>query len=260
MPRSRLDVRPLLRLAWLLVVLGSGASLAQECRIETEPNDTPGQAVAIAPYLCLVGELAGEDQDAFVWEVDEAAAMQEWTIQIQGIPGQLTKLDVLDVEFTEDGSGVAGFETVLSWGTEDGRPTTSEPFRIAPGRYVLGCNGHKVPLTATGTNGEYIAGVRFRAWKPASALHPTVDVDAPLVFDLFDTWNGRAVTGCTYHVAHPGGRNFEHFPVNAYEAESRRLARFFEIGHTAGHTPPPDAVPNAEFPMTLDLRRAKTAG
>lgn len=128
---------------------------------------------------------------------------------------------------------------------------------LTPGRYVIGCNGYRVPLQSTGTAGEYFAGVRFRAWKPASALHPTIDIDAPLTFDLYDTWAGRAVAGCSYHVAHPGGRNFEHFPVNAYEAESRRLVRFFDTGHTPGASPAPIPVDNPEFPMTLDLRRAK---
>ena len=122
-------------------------------------------------------------------------------------------------------------------------------------RYVLGCNGRQVPLKSTGAIGEYIAGVRFRAWQPTSALHPTIGVDAPLVFDLYDTWNGRAVAGCTYHVAHPGGRNYEHFPVNSYEAESRRLARFFTTGHTPGESGLPVADDNPDFPMTLDLRR-----
>jgi uncharacterized protein (DUF2126 family) len=112
-------------------------------------------------------------------------------------------------------------------------------------------------MKATGTRGESIAGVRFRAWQPASCLHPTLGVDAPLVFDLYDTWSGRAVAGCTYHVGHPGGRNFEHFPVNAYEAESRRLARFFPTGHTPGMAPPPRRIDNAEFPLTLDLRAVR---
>ncbi|NQV99999.1 MAG: transglutaminase family protein [Rhodospirillales bacterium] len=125
-------------------------------------------------------------------------------------------------------------------------------------RYQLACNGYRVPLTASGRNGECFAGVRFRAWKPASALHPGVGVDAPLTFDLYDNWTGRAVAGCTYHVAHPGGRNFEHFPVNSYEAESRRLARFFDTGHTPGASAPPVRLENNEFPMTLDLRRTKS--
>jgi uncharacterized protein (DUF2126 family)/transglutaminase-like putative cysteine protease len=131
---------------------------------------------------------------------------------------------------------------------------------LTEGRYVLGCNGYRVPLQGTGAVGESFAGVRFRAWKPASALHPTLDIDAPLIFDLYDSWTGRAVAGCTYHVAHPGGRNFQHFPVNAYEAESRRLARFFDMGHTPGASSPPVATDNREYPMTLDLRRAKSLG
>ena len=131
---------------------------------------------------------------------------------------------------------------------------------LTDGRYLLGCNGYRVPLQASGTAGVYFAGVRFRAWKPASALHPTVGIDAPLVFELHDTWTGRAVVGCTYHVGHPGGRNFEHFPVNAYEAESRRLARFLDMGHTSGAASAPVEIANGEFPHTLDLRRVRAFG
>ena len=126
---------------------------------------------------------------------------------------------------------------------------------IAGERYSIACNGVRVPMSATGTAGEYVGGVRYRAWKPASALHPTIPIDAPLVIDLYDHWTGRAVAGCTYHVAHPGGRSFETFPVNSYEAESRRLARFFSVGHSIGPQPPPATIVNPEFPRTLDLRQ-----
>jgi len=127
---------------------------------------------------------------------------------------------------------------------------------LAPDRYVLTCNGQPVPLQNTGTVGEYVAGVRYRAWQPPSCLHPTIGVDAPLVFDLVDTWSQRSLGGCQYHVAHPGGRNYEHFPVNAYEAESRRLARFFRLGHTPGKLMVGEATINREIPFTLDLRQS----
>lgn len=157
-----------------------------------------------------------------------------------------------------------------------------------PERFVLTCNGISVPLIQTRETGTFVAGVRYKAWAPPSALHPTIGVHTPLVFDLFDTWNNRSLGGCTYHVMHPGGRNYETFPVNALEAEARRIARFENLGHhhgtwvvppasneegtwlqqaggtTAGHlTPhaakenfarPVAAKPNPRYPCTLDLR------
>ncbi len=124
-------------------------------------------------------------------------------------------------------------------------------------RYIITCNGRKVPLRSTGVEGEYIAGIRYRAWQPPSCLHPTIPVDEPLVFDLLDTWMHRSMGGCRYHVGHPGGLNPDSFPVNAYEAESRRAARFSEFGHTGGEMRIPYDELNAAFPMTLDLRRSR---
>ncbi|MBX2857961.1 MAG: transglutaminase family protein [Cellvibrionaceae bacterium] len=147
-------------------------------------------------------------------------------------------------------------------------------------RYVLACNGRRVPLHKTPREGEYVGGVRYRAWAPPSALHPTMGVHTPLVFDLIDTWNGRSLGGCTYHVSHPGGRSYDDFPVNAFAAESRRVNRFEQMGHSPGpYTPrpvsnalreitqqlqarpmaPPAEESPGEYPCTLDLRRPASA-
>lgn len=173
-------------------------------------------------------------------------------------------------------------EEVSSFGTSRYVDSSMERLQVkvdglTPGRYVLACNGRRIPLRATGRHGEYVAGVRYRAWHPPTALHPTIGVHSPLVFDLFDTWNGKSIGGCTYHVTHPGGRSYSSLPVNAFEAESRRINRFWGMGHTQGRPAPvqgfddiweffpnqapphaimpPQEVPSDEFPHTLDLRR-----
>ncbi|MDE8349623.1 MAG: transglutaminase family protein, partial [Acidocella sp.] len=122
-------------------------------------------------------------------------------------------------------------------------------------RYTLTCNGAALPLQRTEVPGEYVAGVRFKAWQPYSALHPTIGAQVPLVFDVYDKWSGRSIGGMTHHVAHPGGRAYADFPVNANAAEARRRSRFFGIGHTPGKMAEPKPVQGPEYPRTLDLRR-----
>ena len=124
-------------------------------------------------------------------------------------------------------------------------------------RHAITCNGRKLPLHPTGVEGEYVAGVRYRAWQPPSCLHPTIAVDAPLVFEVLDLWMKRSLGGATYHVGHPGGLNPTLFPVNAFEAESRRAARFFTMGHRGGAVEVPREERNRDYPLTLDLRRER---
>ena len=122
-------------------------------------------------------------------------------------------------------------------------------------RFAVTCNRTEVPLTRTEQADTQIAGIRFRAWQPPQCLHPTIGVHAPLTIELYDRWSNRSVGGCTYHVAHPGGRSFDNQPVNDLEAEGRRLARFVPFGHQAGIFQPARAEMNAAFPLTLDMRR-----
>ncbi|MGB5942039.1 MAG: transglutaminase family protein [Leeuwenhoekiella sp.] len=153
-------------------------------------------------------------------------------------------------------------------------------------RYVLTCNGVRIQLSATSVKGEFVAGVRYKAWDPYSALHPTIGVDTPLVFDVVDTWNQRSIGGCTYFVSHPGGRSYETYPINSLEAESRRINRFWEFGHTPAEQQEVPLAPqpsgektyvrnverksgsptftytelpeNEEYPHILDLRKKAT--
>ncbi|MGC1458642.1 MAG: transglutaminase family protein [Steroidobacteraceae bacterium] len=126
---------------------------------------------------------------------------------------------------------------------------------LAPDRHAITCNGRRVPLRPTGRAGEFVAGVRYRAWQPPNALHPTIGVHAPLTFDLVDQWMERSLGGCQYHVMHPGGLSYATFPVNAFESESRRRTRFFRMGHTPGRIAVPPEEPSIELPFTLDMRR-----
>ena len=114
-------------------------------------------------------------------------------------------------------------------------------------RYTLTCNGVKVELSPTGIKGEYVAGVRFKAWDPWSALHPTIGVDTPLVFDIVDDWNQKSIGGCTYFIAHPGGLSYDNYPINSLEAESRRINRFWDIGLTQDDASPKELVATTNF-------------
>jgi uncharacterized protein (DUF2126 family)/transglutaminase-like putative cysteine protease len=122
-------------------------------------------------------------------------------------------------------------------------------------RYVVACNGRRVPLQLIGEPGAALAGVRFRARRLSASLHPTVPVHAPLVFHLVDCLNGCSIGQCTYHVESPGGRSYASPPVNAAEADDRRMERFQVAALTRSPVAAPEEEVNPLFPMTLDLRR-----
>ncbi len=127
---------------------------------------------------------------------------------------------------------------------------------FTPERYRLTCNAVAIVLNPTGIEGEFVAGVRYKAWQPWSALHPTIGVDTPLVFDIVDTWNNRSIGGMTYFVSHPGGRSYDTFPVNSYEAESRRINRFWDFNHTQGEI---EQVPAHIIEQSVYINGAKRA-
>ena len=127
-------------------------------------------------------------------------------------------------------------------------------YGMAGERYIVTCNGRRIPLRPAGIRGGFVGGVRYKAWQPPSSLHPMIKQQTPLIFDIVDTENECSIAGCTYHVSHPGGRNYETFPVNANEAEARRNARFWEHGITQGRMKVPMEEPHPEQPMCLDLR------
>ncbi len=217
-------------------------------------------------------------EHGYPFELEWLAAFEEFRFPHYGRV-QLDDIE-LELRWAVEPWHVLGEETT-SFGTSRYVDSSVERLQIratglTEGRYVLACNGRRVPMRSTGRHGEHVGGVRYRAWQPPSALHPMIGVHVPLTFDLIDTWNGRSLGGCTYHVSHPGGRSYETFPVNAFEAESRRINRFDTLSHTQGpfipqpevvalreffpdqHLPrpmePPPEESSAEYPYLLDMR------
>jgi uncharacterized protein (DUF2126 family)/transglutaminase-like putative cysteine protease len=229
----------------------------REILLDLQAHDLPLDLAWFEPFLEFRFPVYGQVQLGDIG-IELRAAIEPWHVLGEEVTGQGTARYV--------DSSVERLQVLLSG--------------MSDTRHVLACNGRRIPLRKTGTPDQAVAGVRYRAWQPPSALHPTIPVHSPLVFDLIDTWNGRSIGGCTLHVMHPGGRNSEQYPVNAWEAEARRQSRFERIGHTPGpYTPPPvmwargpvagsfvpegshpgamDAPPvetNADYPAILDLR------
>ena len=231
-------------------------------------------------YLWQDMKFVVEDLQAhgYPFQLDWLAAFEEFRFPHYGRV-QIDDIE-LELRWAVEPWHVLGEES-SSYGTSRYVDSSLERLQIkatglTEGRYVLACNGRRVPLRSTGRHGEYVGGVRYRAWQPPSALHPLIGVHVPLNFDLIDSWSGRSIGGCSYHVSHPGGRSYDAFPVNSYEAESRRINRFTTVDHTQGPfiprpetdalreffpdqhiprpmEPPPEEAPG-EYPYILDLR------
>mgnify|MGYP000088399878 CR=1 FL=1 len=196
----------------------------------------------------------------YPFELDWLAPFEEFRFPHYG----RVKLDDIEIElrWAIEPWHVLGEES-SSFGTSRYVDSSVERLQIkvtglTDSRYALTCNGRRVPLRNTSRHGEYVGAVRYRAWQPPSALHPRISPHVPLTFDLIDTWNGKSMGGCSYHVSHPGGRSYDTFPVNSFEAESRRINRFENLSHTQSmdeKIEPPKEEPSNEYPYTLDLRR-----
>jgi len=229
----------------------------REILLDLEAHDLPFDLTWFAPFLEFRFPIYGQVQIGDIG-IELRAAIEPWHVLGEEVTGHGTARYV--------DSSVERLQVRVSG--------------LSDKRFVLACNGRRIPLRKTGIPDQQVAGVRYRAWQPPSALHPTIPVHSPLVFDLIDTWNGRSIGGCTYHVTHPGGRNWENCPVNAWEAEARRQSRFEQMGHTPGPYTPPEIRPrgpaagrfvpegsqlgamdappeeiNPDYPAVLDLRR-----
>jgi uncharacterized protein (DUF2126 family) len=205
-------------------------------------------------FLDIIGDL-----NAAGFPLDAAWFLPHWTFRFPLI-GEIAYDGVrLELRQALEPWHVLGEEGVVG-GTARYVDSSLERLQVKVSNFVEGrhrvlVNGYAAPLTATARRDEAVAGVRYRAWQPPHALHPTIPTHTPLTVELWDDWRGRSLGGCRYHVTHPGGRNYEVFPVNAYEAEGRRLARFEPLGFTGGVFAPRSVDIPPEFPLTLDLRR-----
>jgi uncharacterized protein (DUF2126 family) len=126
---------------------------------------------------------------------------------------------------------------------------------LVPERHVVTVNGHALPMRSTGTAGEHVGGVRFRAWAPPHSLHPHLGIHHPLRIDVVDTWGKRSLGACAYHVWHPEGRAYDTPPLTRFEAAARRAQRFTIEGAALRPAPVHAAPAHPDTPYTLDLRR-----
>jgi hypothetical protein len=159
--------------------------VAQTLFLDEEPNDTPQLATAVSAPATLMGSMASGDQDGYAWMVSDVDAGRRWTLELQGIPGRLTVVDIARIAYDENRE-VSGAERLLKFGTRDGsHPAIRSDLIFEPGEYLLGL------ASAGGSGAPFRPQVDMAAFSDEQGSADTTQAD-PQAYRLF-LRNGTAL-------------------------------------------------------------------